>query len=878
MLKHIFAFLFFNYFLKFLQWAGKTIALGTFPPAEAEEKCLRAKELTRTWRLTMKPKPSREWVMAELERLQIRVVSGRLGRRTNIESQTPADENPLGSKASKPPNSIIISNVLNSSQSCSVPAMNPLYQQRNESTSSDNSKRDFPARDSITASLLSAAYLAREGDDNLLSGLAFSARNSLAPGANAGNSTQSNEPVNLDLAYSLLQNRRYSTPDGIGNIRQSALGSVNLRDSLANGFESRRSTDMSGMNVANFQEMMEMMDRKEYNGDRSSMGSIDVQDKILADLNRRRMSSIFQDLIGVRESDEILKRKNFEAMRAAKRTDEIMASNGENNREEFNDNIKTSIEAALEEVRKNNLTQQLNEHLQNQGAQKVQDPTSQYSARLHGDDPRWSKKFEVVRKSSLDCIDAAIEEARRKGQTLLVPDDRTNTGGSKKFNIEAALDEIRQTSIKTQLNENLQKHVMDKSNSFRNLSVRSSNGVGSDSALNGFSTNPSDSVSDSAALHSNRLNYFDENRRSSESTNLSRAPSGMDHQDGRRAPSGVDHLEGRRAPSGMDHLDGRRAPLGMDHMDGGRYSSHSSRSSRYSHHNEQAGMCQTNNQFTDIFGRENENRLPMQSSASEQFASAKSLNLNPAQTYEMLKQHHKKLMHEMNETARMMRIFHQSSGLPFDPYLAAVNGGNSENLLGQLLNEQKNVPQSLYCRDDNPYGPSSSLHFQQRNTSNSSGSRQFVGGIHNNNLSLPERSSQYSKNIHSDSNSTNFSVSSSNNLSKSDLAESSLNRTTVGGIHNNNVSQPERSSQYSKNVHSDSNSTKFHSGLSSNNLSKSNLSESSLNRTTNSYTNSSLLRQFGNLPRSDLSIKRSLSNDTETISKKLRVQKERSDN
>merc|ERR1711957_1077507 len=312
---------------------------------------------------------------------------------------------------------------------------------------------------------------------------------------------------------------------------------------------------------------------------------------------------------------------------------------------------------------------------------------------------------------------------------------------------------------------------------------------------------PSDSVSDSAALHSNRLNYFDENRRSSESTNLSRAPSGMDHQDG------------------------RRAPLGMDHMDGGRYSSHSSRSSRYSHHNEQAGMCQTNNQFTDIFGRENENRLPMQSSASEQFASAKSLNLNPAQTYEMLKQHHKKLMHEMNETARMMRIFHQSSGLPFFPYLAAVNGGNSENLLGQLLNEQKNVPQSLYCRDDNPYGPSSSLHFQQRNTSNSSGSRQFVGGIHNNNLSLPERSSQYSKNIHSDSN-----------------------------------------------------STKFHSGLSSNNLSKSNLSESSLNRTTNSYTNSSLLRQFGNLPRSDLSIKRSLSNDTETISKKLRVQKERSDN
>ena len=52
-----------------LQWAGKTIALGTFPVAEADEKCARAKALTRAWRSTMRPKPSREWVMLELERL-----------------------------------------------------------------------------------------------------------------------------------------------------------------------------------------------------------------------------------------------------------------------------------------------------------------------------------------------------------------------------------------------------------------------------------------------------------------------------------------------------------------------------------------------------------------------------------------------------------------------------------------------------------------------------------------------------------------------------------------------------------------------------------------------------------------------------------------
>uniref|UniRef100_A0A7S1UXA0 Uncharacterized protein n=1 Tax=Grammatophora oceanica TaxID=210454 RepID=A0A7S1UXA0_9STRA len=64
-----------------VKWAGKTIALGTFPAAEADEKCARAKALTRAWRSTMRPKPSREWVMLELERLQVRVVSGRLGRK-----------------------------------------------------------------------------------------------------------------------------------------------------------------------------------------------------------------------------------------------------------------------------------------------------------------------------------------------------------------------------------------------------------------------------------------------------------------------------------------------------------------------------------------------------------------------------------------------------------------------------------------------------------------------------------------------------------------------------------------------------------------------------------------------------------------------------
>ena len=75
------------------QWAGKTIALGTFPSAEADEKCARAKALTRAWRSTMRPKPTREWVMQELERLGVRVVSGRLGRKAGDEDDGPSKKN-----------------------------------------------------------------------------------------------------------------------------------------------------------------------------------------------------------------------------------------------------------------------------------------------------------------------------------------------------------------------------------------------------------------------------------------------------------------------------------------------------------------------------------------------------------------------------------------------------------------------------------------------------------------------------------------------------------------------------------------------------------------------------------------------------------------
>ena len=59
------------------QWAGRSIALGTFPIAEAKRKAEEAKKLTKLWRTTKKPRPSREWVVDELERLNVRIISVR---------------------------------------------------------------------------------------------------------------------------------------------------------------------------------------------------------------------------------------------------------------------------------------------------------------------------------------------------------------------------------------------------------------------------------------------------------------------------------------------------------------------------------------------------------------------------------------------------------------------------------------------------------------------------------------------------------------------------------------------------------------------------------------------------------------------------------
>jgi hypothetical protein len=109
-----------------VKWAGKTIALGTFPSAEADEKCARAKALTRAWRSTMRPKPTREWVMVELERLGVRIVSGKLGRKPDYEQ----DSEPVEVSGSKRKTIAAIST---ESRDTSMVDLDRLVQQRSDS-------------------------------------------------------------------------------------------------------------------------------------------------------------------------------------------------------------------------------------------------------------------------------------------------------------------------------------------------------------------------------------------------------------------------------------------------------------------------------------------------------------------------------------------------------------------------------------------------------------------------------------------------------------------------------------------------------------------------------------------------------------------------
>jgi len=157
-----------------VKWAGKTIALGTFPTAEADDKCARAKALTRAWRSTMRPKPSREWVMLELERLNVRVVSGRVAQKESHSSDSEGGDDDNPAVPSRVLSNISGNNITNNNSNTQVATTLTNTQQQQQQqlaaagvlTSADQNllNLDHHRRNSITASLLNVADLARGGD------------------------------------------------------------------------------------------------------------------------------------------------------------------------------------------------------------------------------------------------------------------------------------------------------------------------------------------------------------------------------------------------------------------------------------------------------------------------------------------------------------------------------------------------------------------------------------------------------------------------------------------------------------------------------------------------------------------------------------------
>jgi len=155
-----------------VKWAGKTIALGTFTTAEAEDKCARAKALTRAWRSTMRPKPSRGWVMLELERLSVRVVSGRVTQKEGSTSDSDGgDDNPaVPSKfLCNISNNSNNSNNNNISPTTALTSIRQPQQQVGAAGALSSADQNFVNlnhhhQNSITASLLNGADLAQGND------------------------------------------------------------------------------------------------------------------------------------------------------------------------------------------------------------------------------------------------------------------------------------------------------------------------------------------------------------------------------------------------------------------------------------------------------------------------------------------------------------------------------------------------------------------------------------------------------------------------------------------------------------------------------------------------------------------------------------------
>merc|ERR1719416_102002 len=188
-----------------VKWAGKTIALGTFPIAEADEKCARAKALTRAWRSTMRPKPNREWVMLELERLQVRVVSGRLGRRgsggDDSDSDDGDDEDDDTKKKKKKKDKM-----KKDDDDMDNPMQRAMAGMGGVMGGLDMPKKDKnPRRNSLVAMAEAAALSGMGGNDDNVDAGAGGSSNLLSGGTSSMNMNQLGLSVNPNQHYEMLK-------------------------------------------------------------------------------------------------------------------------------------------------------------------------------------------------------------------------------------------------------------------------------------------------------------------------------------------------------------------------------------------------------------------------------------------------------------------------------------------------------------------------------------------------------------------------------------------------------------------------------------------------------------------------------------------------
>jgi len=204
-----------------VKWAGKTIALGTFLIAEADDKCARAKALTRAWRSTMRPKPSRAWVMLELERLNVRVVSARVAQK---ESSTSDSDNGDDDNPAVP--SRFLSNIINNNNS--------------SNNNSNNNNNNNTATTALTITQQPQQQLATTGilssiDQDLLN-LNHHHRNSITTsllnGADLGQGNdQRNSLASLDSSF--FFNHQGSTPDINLNANTTLQGDNTARENIS---------------------------------------------------------------------------------------------------------------------------------------------------------------------------------------------------------------------------------------------------------------------------------------------------------------------------------------------------------------------------------------------------------------------------------------------------------------------------------------------------------------------------------------------------------------------------------------------------------------------------------------------------------------------